>query len=363
MGETLFDTLHSVSPRENAGATTGARFRFQTNLAIVQLCELLESHDNEFALLVEHLDDITIIEFEPDPRFTFLQAKAKSRGSWTVHNLTKSEEKGTPPTSVIGKLYSSVQVAGDATKALVFMSNAPYSIKLANGKKCSSDATEVMATSLHTDELAKIDCCLEPDFPAPRSPDCVDLLRLRKTDLSHTDPDAYVIGRIAKTLEAGGSHDGAVTAIYKTLYHELTEKASNTDVHETTDALISAKGVKRSEFVSVLERSRSKQRFSQAKSLIDGDLKDAGYNSINRARVFSACNSFIANRARGEFGECLMSDKLSAFIESNEDLSEDCASILEMAKLARDHVASELEFEANTLLAAALVVIAEQLDV
>ncbi len=288
MGETLFDRLHKVTPREQAGAKTGARYRFQTNLAIVELCELLESHDNEFALLIEHLDDITIVEFEPDPRFTFLQAKAKSSGSWTVHNLTKSEKGGTPPTSVIGKLYSSAKVTGKETKALVFMSNAPYSIKLASGKKCSSDVTEVVATSLHADERVKIEDCLAPDFPAPRSPDCIELLKFRKTDLSHTDPDAYVIGRIAKILEASGSHDGAVTAIYKTLYHELSEKASNTNEHESTDALINAKGVRRSEFLSLLERSRSKQRFSHSRPLIDTDLKDAGYNSIQRARIFSS---------------------------------------------------------------------------
>lgn len=363
MGDSLFGSLHSIAPRETAGAITGARYRFQTNLAIVELCELLEGSENDFALLVEHLDDITIIEFEPDPRFTFLQAKAKSTGSWTVQSLTKSAKEGSPPTSIIGKLYSSAAVAGDETKSLVFMSNAPYSIKLANGKKCSSDATEVIANSVHADERKKIEDALELDFPSPREPDCIKLLKFRKTDLSHTDPDAYVIGRIAKVLEARGAHDGAVTAIYKTLFHELTEKASNTDEHASTDGLINSKGVKRKEFESVLDRSRSKKRFQNSRPLIDSDLKDAGYNSLQRARVFSACNSFIANRARGEFGESLLSDKLVDYLEENEGVSETCGSILEIAELALAKVQDELDFASDTIFAAALVVISEFLDV
>lgn len=353
--------LHKVEPRERAGSATNARYRFQTNLAIVELCDLLESQDDDFALLIEHLDDLVVIEKGISPNLTFIQVKARGSGKWTVNTLTKSEKAAPAPSSIIGKLYQNASTFRDDTKSLVFLSNAPFSVKLTSGQKCSVDATKVEAKSFHSSELKLISDALEPDFPAPRNPKCSDLLSLRRTDLSHTDQDTYTIGRLAKLLENRGIEGAAATALYKTIYHDLLEKAARTETFLSDEDLIKRKGIKRDDLSRIIQRAGAQRRFEHAKQLLVSDLEGLGFNSIQKARTLSACHKFIAGRAQANWIETQISTKAEELLASNPQLVDESSSLYDLGAKLSKQLETLLPFDSDLIRSGALVAATEHI--
>ena len=354
--------LHTKTTKEVAGATTNARFRFQTNLAIVELCERYEDSDSEFTILIEHFDDLTIVEFDKKPSLTFIQIKAKNGGKWTIDSLIKCDAKGISPTSIVGKLYQSASAFPDDTKALTFMSNAPYSVKLSTGAKCSSEATEIEGSNFHAEEVTKVNAVLDPDFPRPRVPDCVAVLRLRKTALSPSDADTYVVGKLSKLVEGESGAYAPVTALYKTLYSDLLSKASRVESYSTTTELLEGKGLSRSDFIQLLQNARASGRFEPVKNLIIEDLKDLGYNTINRARIIAGCNKFMANRSRGELAETQIGDAARKALTDHAGISQNAQSILGAAQDLRSTVVFAHPFPEELLFTGCLVTVAESLS-
>lgn len=359
MASKILGSLHTIEPRESAGAKTTARYRFQTNLAIEQICDLIEQGITDFAILIEHLDDITVIHLEPDPKFVLIQVKARSAGSWTITNLTKSEKDKTGPSSIISKLYQSSQALKNEDLELRFISNAPYSLKLSNGKKCSSDAMQITASELHLDEIKKINDALDIDYPLPRLPDIIDVFAVKRTALSHQDSDAYIIGRITKILENNGSHDGAVTALYKTLYIDLVEKSSRSERYNSPEELIKKKGVTRDEVIGLLGRAKSGHKFSSMRSTIESDLRAEGIASLEQARIFSSCNAFIASRAQGHLIENRITEAAKVLLNEDTSIMSDSETIIDAAKELSERLLKNPLFANHNLFSASLVIVSE----
>jgi hypothetical protein len=361
MASKILGSLHTIEPRESAGAKTTARYRFQTNLAIEQICDLIEQGITDFAILIEHLDDITVIHLEPDPKFVLIQAKARSAGSWTITNLTKSEKDKPGPSSIVAKLYQSSQALKNEDLELRFISNAPYSLKLSNGKKCSSDAIHIAASELHLDEIKKLNDALDIDYAPPRSPDIIDVFAVKRTTLSHQDSDSYVIGRITKILENDGPHDGAVTALYKTLYIDLVEKSSRSEKYSSTEDLIKNKGITRDEVIALFKRSKSGHKFSSMRPTIESDLRAAGVASLEQARILSSCNAFIASRAQGQLIENRITDAAKVILDEDASIFSSSETIIDAAKKLSDRLSKNPLFEDHNLFSASLVIVSEYL--
>lgn len=349
--------LHGVATREIAGASTTSRFRFQANLAMLCACDLHEK-SGSYAIIVEHFDDITLYEPDNDKPLTFVQAKGKMSGAWTMGQLTRSDEKKPPPNSIIAKLYGNVPTFAQATASIQFVSNAVFNVKLADGTKCPADASEIPATNLHSTELAKIAKSLEAEHPPPRVPDCKDILTLKRIPLDVKDQDTFVIGRLVKLTDSMGISGVAHSALYKTLHSDISAKSAEVALSTSTDDLIRKKGLRREDFQALLATSAQTPRFEDFRALLTSDLQSEGLSPIEILKIIGACRRFIAERSLGRAAENIISERMQRLYNENLATLETSSSIWQIAQELVGLFGSD-EMSSDLLLAGALIAISE----
>ena len=323
--------LHRIATRETSGASTTSRFRFQANLAVLCACDL-HSGSGSYAIIVEHFDDITLYEPDNDKPLTFVQAKGKMSGTWTIGQLVASDKGKPSPNSIIAKLYSNIPLLGQHTAGMQFVTNAPFSVKMADGSKCPADVSDIPAISLHTSELAKISNCLTPDFPMPRDPDCKDILTLKRVSLDVKDQDTFVIGRLVKLTEMLGIAGVAHSALYKTLHSDISAKSAEVAIGTSTEDLIEKKGLTRKDFQELLEASAQKSRFEDFRPLLMSDLQNENFRSLAILRIVSGCQKFIAERSLGRSIENLISERMQRIYRENAIVLEEFSSIWQLSQ-------------------------------
>jgi hypothetical protein len=352
--------LNSVSTRETAGASTTSRFRFQANFAMLCACDLHQQGGN-YAVIVEHFEDITLYEPDNDKPLTFVQVKGKMSGSWTVGELTRSIKDKPPPNSIVAKLYENVANFRQSTAGIQFVSNAVFNVKLADGKKSPADASEIPASALHATELTKIANALEAEHPAPRIPDCKDILTLKRVQLDVKDQETFVIGRLVKLADSLGISGIAHSALYRTLHSDISAKSAEVTSSTSTDDLIRKKGVTRADFDALLTTAAQTPRFEEFRDLLKSELQNEGMNHVQILKITAACRNFIAGRSLGRAAENVVSERMQRIYRENRASLESCTSILQLAHeliglFGNDEVAREL------LLAGALIAISETID-
>lgn len=352
--------LHTVAARETSGASTSSRFKFQANLALLFACELHEGA-GDYAVIVEHFDDITIYEPDKEKPLTFVQVKGKLSGSWTINNLTSSDVKKPHPNSIIAKLYSNVTTFKESTAELQFVSNAVFNVKLYDGSKSSVDATVIPAAKLHSSELEKIAKSLAITNPPPRNPDCKDILTLRRVPLDPKDQDTFVIGRLVKLTDKLGINSISHSALYKTLHSDIAAKSAEVALCGSTDELLKKKGLRRKELNDVISVSSKAPRFEDFKALLTTDLASEGLGSLQILRIVSACRTFIAQRSLGRTVENIISERMQRIYSENSVALGQCSTIWETAQLLVDLFSND-EIPRELQLSGALVAISENLD-
>lgn len=323
--------LHEVRPRETSGASTGSRFRFQANLAVICACDL-HLKSGSYTILVEHFDDITLYQPDNDKPLTFIQAKGKLSGSWSINQLTASKKDKPSPNSIVGKLYSNVPVFGESVAGLKFVSNAVFKLQLPDGSTSPADATEIPISVLHESELKKIAGALDPDFPSPRSPDCKDLLTLTRVPMDPKDEETYVVGRLAQLTEKLGLSGIAHSALYKTIHSEISAKSADVALCDSTEELLGRKGFSREAFNSVLAASSSAPRFEDFRPLLVSDLEAQGFGSLAIVRIINSCRDFIAKRSLGQNVENLVSERMQRLYREHPMLADECTTIWQLAQ-------------------------------
>lgn len=352
--------LHCIPTRETAGASTTSRFRFQANLAMLCACDLHEK-SGSYAIIVEHFDDITLYQPDNDKPLTFVQAKGKMSGSWTIGQLTKSDDKKPPPNSIIAKLYDNVPPFADVTAELHFVSNAVFNVKLADGAKSPVDASEIPAVSLHASELAKIAGSIEGTHPAPRSPDCKDLLILKRVPLDVKDQETFVIGRLVKLTDQLGISGIAHSALYRTLHSDISAKSAEVALSSSTEDLIRKKGLTRQDFEALLSTSAQAPRFEDFRVFLTTDLQGEGLGSLEILKIVSSCRRFIAERSLGRAAENLVSERMQRIYRENSADLESYSSIWQLAQRLVELFGNH-EMPADMLMAGSLIAISENFD-
>ena len=162
----LAAALDAVTPREKSGSTTSSRFAFQAHVSLAKMLDLHEA-GTDFRALLDYYDDLTILsDSSPSPAgAAFFQIKGMKSGSWTPARLVKAEGKA--PQTIVGKMYHHTVGFGSSVTACTFVSNAPFSFTLSDGKPTTVDNVAIAFTALSSKDQSSLKKALDLDFKPP----------------------------------------------------------------------------------------------------------------------------------------------------------------------------------------------------
>ncbi|MGE0327929.1 MAG: dsDNA nuclease domain-containing protein [Polyangiaceae bacterium] len=144
-------SLHTVAPREQAGAQTGDRYEYQYEQAAVDALEVLDD-TNVICVYCEWHDDY-VLEGANLVAYRFHQVKTRtaSKGPWTVGAFFGTGKKKTAsPDSIFAKMYTHLINFGDRCDAFVFVTDAgikPDFEKLVKDARSTSEPANLPDTS------------------------------------------------------------------------------------------------------------------------------------------------------------------------------------------------------------------------
>ncbi|MCF2904641.1 DUF4297 domain-containing protein [Octadecabacter sp. CECT 8868] len=238
----LKEKLVQTPLREDSGARTTARFRYQ---ALFGMALILERHvlDGDYAVVFEFHDDVAVFNSSSEPTSVrFYQVKTKGSGEWTHASLTgqrKSKKSDSMLPSIIGKMYDNVVAFGDTVEATTFVSNAPMKFSQNKAKFCLEECT--------VDDLGKLKAKLEAQFPN-ESVIRTDLIHFRRSDLSLEDMDTHAKGKLEAFVAAQlGEVSFSVSALFTAVADECTRKSRATSELSDFDEVVRDRGVTRND--------------------------------------------------------------------------------------------------------------------
>ena len=165
--------LEDPDVREAGGEHVNEGVDFARYWAVSALVGLELAGESDYVFLFEYLQDVAILNSACNPTQAVLyQVKKKERGGWSRSDLCKKEVAQLPvegaksnggkrkkrrklgAASPIGKLYLCVdRLSPHVTTSGVFLSNAPLSLKLANGALIPSYSKTSLSELLQEDLL------------------------------------------------------------------------------------------------------------------------------------------------------------------------------------------------------------------
>jgi hypothetical protein len=257
----LRKTLGTYVPNNNGGSTATRGFSYQDNWAIEKLFSLQKS-GQDYVLLFEVFDDISVLNSETDPtELNLYQVKTKKDGSpYTPAALCKKNKNG----SHLGKLVLSREALSqelkDVVTGITLVSNCSFNVDAKNGQEfkvisvseLSKEHNEYICKKVHEETGVKMEG------------DLCEITFLLKSDLSFGDAEAHVKGMIADFVE---EHLHGVTIkiapLYEMLAAEIKKKSNNPLTASGFSDLIQEKGISK----SWLNRQLSK---------LEGDIGEQG---------------------------------------------------------------------------------------
>lgn len=290
----LAAALNTVTPREKSGATTGSRFAFQAHVSLAKMLDLHEG-DTDFRAVFDHYDDLTILtDSSPAPtEAAFFQIKGKKSGSWTAVQLAKAE--GQAPQTIVGKMYHHTVGFGSSV-ACAFVSNAPFSLTLSDGKKATADHVSIAFNALHADDQNVLQKALDLDFKPPRSPDEAGILRFERTPVPLTDYDVFLRGRLV--VAVGDDIGLSVNGLYRLLIDEINHRANDTTECTTTDDVFRLKSLCRADLQNAISAAQSRRSILDHWTIIDEELSAALRTTRDRIALHTHAISYIQARAK-----------------------------------------------------------------
>lgn len=250
----LKDKIVANRPREKSGSTSSSRFDYQKDWSI---CKLIEYHQtkSDYIIVFDWHEDLIIMDSEFNPqKVSFYQIKGKKSGNWTVGTLIKSEsdKDGNPLLSIIGKLYDCKIKHEFETTSLNFVSNARYSVKMADNSS-SLAMDEICMVELSTKERTDIAEKIKTELSLTVNPIYEDITFLKVLDLSLEDSNNHTQGKIATFFDFRypGKKINTPT-IYKMLFDEVKRRANyNKDIF-TYDDLLEYKSIGKTQFEKII---------------------------------------------------------------------------------------------------------------
>lgn len=236
------DRLVAEPQREKSGETGAQRYDYQ---ALWGLTLVFAHHAGslDYAISFEFHDDIVLLNSSSDPtKASFYQVKTKSKGHWTLTELTNQKKRKNDPNngllpSHVGKLYSNYTIFPNETDKLAFVSNVPCQFFDAAATDCDmSDAQPNILTELTTK--------LQAEYPAASITIVDKLFNFVRADLSLQDSSAHIKGKLVEFVHGQlGPIEFNPDSVYKTIVEECRLRSKYTGSIRDFDELIRRKSI------------------------------------------------------------------------------------------------------------------------
>jgi hypothetical protein len=274
----LKDKLVSTKPRERSGSISASRFDFQKDWSI---CKLIECHQasSDYVIIFDWHEDLIIMDSEYDPKsVSFYQIKGKKSDNWTLKQLieSKTAKDGTLLLSIIGKLYDCKSKFDLETISLNFVSNARFSVRLAD-QSTSKAKNEICIIELSDTDKSTLRSKIKEEHGLTTDPIYENITFLKVLDLSLEGSKAHTQGKIADFLESlkpGGKFN--LPSVYRMLFDEVRRRTNyDIDIVAYQD-LLSNKAIGKSQFEKIIDATGINKDYDEIWKVIEPILTNNG---------------------------------------------------------------------------------------
>jgi hypothetical protein len=313
LGETvsmsgLPDTILGVTPREKAGATTGARYAFQAHASLAKILDLHEA-GSDYRAIFDHFDDLTILDATDNPtQMEFFQIKGTSSANWKMTALCAPSGKA--PQTIIGKMYAHACTFGSSAKSATFLTNAPFDFTLSAGEKTTGDHASIELLALGSADQAKVASALDLDFPSPREPSETDFIRFERTSVPIKGFDLNLKGRLVDLLESYGSPP--IAPVYRTLIADISSKANDTTECGSASELFTRKSLSRVDLTKLLEAAEKRTSALDLWAIVEAELMAGGRPFADRIHLQCEAVKFVRAKSKRDPEAMALSSAIKA---------------------------------------------------
>lgn len=220
----LLDKLNDGFAKEKGGRHGALGHEFQRYWALCHLIKLdLERED--FVMLIEHVEDVAVVDSEDCPeRIELFQIK-KNRGKWTVNSLCGVKGvKGKK--SIIAKLFESGRAFPEELVRVCFVSDHPVGMKLV-GNVRSESLSEYSLDCIEDDIKVEINAAVKEQLGVDVEDGEWGFYSMIKSSLAISDLENHAMGLVCKYLDVKypGSYAKGLLFL-RALYSEISVKSS-----------------------------------------------------------------------------------------------------------------------------------------
>jgi|AKZA01.1.fsa_nt_gi hypothetical protein len=257
---TLATKIIQVVPREISGSDTFRRYDFQIAVAFDLIIELIKENKN-FSLLMDHLDDIVILNDKDNPTMiNFYQVKTSKNKSITINTVISN--------NWLQYMTENRSQFKDYKSKAHFISNQ----YVQSGKKILFEDLEYHALSDIEDE--KIKETITIHIGEIESEVELSDYYIAKSKLTLNDFTNQIIGNLS-SLFAEERYNKLNSWAIKTLYNELKDKLMQaegrviTNQHITFSNLVKKKGVTSQTFTEIVDNLKDEQLPENVRDLVE----------------------------------------------------------------------------------------------
>ncbi len=270
MRKSLLDALIEKPQRETSGSDTSARFDYQKGWAF---CQMLRRHMEQADYLVafEFHDDVLFLTPSESPTSAeFFQVKTSSSAKPRKVSSLLLRPKGT--NSILGKMFLNFDgLLAEHKVQVILVSNVAFEFA----------GSDISASELPALFRTKIVEKLKEEIPTFIE-DQVEQLHFVVSGVSIEAMNSYLHGEAMELFNVrfGEGHGYNVHSWVRLLHSEIKRKNDYaSDNIKSIDDLILRKCIRKSTVDNSLELLSTQKRTAPDLSLINGELKDAGWSS------------------------------------------------------------------------------------
>jgi hypothetical protein len=244
-------------------------------------------------------EDVVALDCPTSPKGAHVyQIKSDTTSPWTVTSLTKRNKnqktKAEKP-SILGNLYSNYVQFPGFIKSMSFVTNASFSLKLADGTSCN-DHESIGISQIEATEQATINAKIAAEHSVTNPPAGLASTFLVKTPLSVTDHERHTEGIVSTFLQTQGDGTIPPAPFHKTLRSELRRRNDKETTATTFAELAKAKGLSRVDLQRMLDSIPSDRRMAELLALVRDQLIKEGANLKLQATLNAEVRKYLVKR-------------------------------------------------------------------
>ena len=314
----MADNPLAESQRESAGASTFGKYNFQFHWA---LCEIIEKHKHqkEYALLIEHHEDVVIADSlnADQAQFEFYQVK-NQKAKYTPALLTKRKKgaNSSLKNSVLGKLLSSCINTGYEKRitTIGLVSSSGFTLNL--NKDLNLDVIKV--GDIKEEDLASLTHDIHNELGIKVLPENLQFII---PEIQLINQEDYVLSHFARLVDTlfPGAFCNPVN-IYRSVIDEMGRIGRIEYDYKDWERLIEKKALTSKEVHSVISQHTTHPCVDDLKSNFDDLARDLEWNSKQK-RSFKSKLALLALRRAG-FMSALDIEVTKIFRQSHDKVDE-----------------------------------------